>query len=153
MSLFKKLNLKDQNNVVVLNQPDGFSSFLKEIGPDRNLKTNLRGVKEIEFILCFSTKEKELHILMDKIAPKFKGDVIFWLAYPKKSSKKYKADFNRESKWEMMGKYDLEGVRMIAIDQDWSAIRFRNVAYIKTMTRKFKALSEKGKIKAGQKPS
>jgi hypothetical protein len=151
MSLFKKLNLKDQKNIIVLNQPEGFSSFIKEIDPDRILKTNLRGVKEIEFIICFCTKERELHTLMDKIGPKFKGDVIFWLAYPKKSSKKYKADFNRDSEWEMMGKYHLEGVRMVAIDNDWSALRFRNVAYIKTMKRKFKALSEKGKIKAGQK--
>jgi hypothetical protein len=39
---------------------------------------------------------------------------------------------------------------MVAVDEDWSALRFRKVEYIKMMTRKFEALSEKGKEKAGQ---
>jgi hypothetical protein len=34
---------------------------------------------------------------------------------------------------------------MVAIDEDWSALRFRNVSFIKTMTRKSGALTEKGK--------
>jgi hypothetical protein len=36
----------------------------------------------------------------------------------------------------------------VAVDEDWSAIRFRRVAYIKKMTRNPKhALSKKGKAK------
>ena len=34
-----------------------------------------------------------------------------------------------------MGKAGFEGVRMVAIDEDWSAVRFRRVEFIKTMTR------------------
>jgi hypothetical protein len=44
-----------------------------------------------------------------------------------------------------MGQYGMEGVRMVAIDEDWSALRFRKVDFIKNFTRKFAALSEKGK--------
>lgn len=149
-TLFKKLNLKEQKNILILHHPESFNASLLELNQDVRLKTNLRGVKEIEFLILFSTKEKELSKIMDKIGPRLKGDAVFWLAYPKKSSKKYKADFNRDSSWEMMGTYELEGVRMVAIDEDWSALRFRKVDYIKTMTRKFKALSEKGRKKAGQ---
>jgi hypothetical protein len=38
----------------------------------------------------------------------------------------------------------------VAIDEDWSALRFRKVAFIKTMTRSF-AMTEEGKEKAGKK--
>jgi hypothetical protein len=67
--------------------------------------------------------------------PGFKGDAILWYCYPKGSSKKYKCEFNRDTGWEGLGKYNLEPVRQIAIDEDWSAIRFRRVEYIKTITR------------------
>lgn len=51
-----------------------------------------------------------------------------------------------------MGEYELEGVRMVAIDQDWSSVRFRKVEYIKTMKRRESfALSTTGKKKAQQK--
>lgn len=34
-----------------------------------------------------------------------------------------------------MGEAGFEPVRMIAIDEDWSALRFRRAEFIKTMTR------------------
>ena len=34
-----------------------------------------------------------------------------------------------------MGKAGFEPVRMVAIDEDWSAVRFRRVEFIKTMNR------------------
>ena len=50
----------------------------------------------------------------------------------------------------MLGPHGLEGVRQVAIDEDWTALQFRKVDYIKTMTRKFGALPEGGKAKTGQ---
>jgi hypothetical protein len=42
-----------------------------------------------------------------------------------------------------------EPVRMVAIDADWSALRFRRVEHIKSMTRSSKgAISSAGKRKA-----
>ena len=38
-------------------------------------------------------------------------------------------------------------MRQVAIDEDWSALRFRKVEHIKTMTRSF-AATEAGKAKA-----
>mgnify|MGYP005835701873 CR=1 FL=1 len=44
----------------------------------------------------------------------------------------------------------MEPVRQVAIDEDWSALRFRRVEYIKTMTRSF-AMTLEGKAKAAKK--
>jgi hypothetical protein len=46
----------------------------------------------------------------------------------------------------VLGKFGYEGVRAVAIDQDWTALRFRNAENIKKMTRSF-AMSETGKKK------
>jgi|GEM_PF-6580646 len=59
-------------------------------------------------------------------------------------------NFNRDTGWGVLGPHGLEGVRQVAIDDDWTALRFRKVDYIKTMTRKFGALSEGGKAKTRQ---
>jgi hypothetical protein len=58
------------------------------------------------------------------------------MAYPKGSSKKYKASINRDSGWESLGQHGFEGVRQVALDENWSALRFRKVEFIKVMTRK-----------------
>ena len=58
-----------------------------------------------------------------------------WMVYPKGSSKKYKCEFNRDSGWPELGAAGFEPVRLVAVDEDWSAWRFRRVEHIKTMAR------------------
>lgn len=80
---------------------------------------------------------------------KTSGDAVVWMAYPKGTSKNYKYDFNRDTGWAAFGGAGFEPVRMVAIDEDRSAIRFRRVDFIKTITRDPKSrLSEKGKARS-----
>ncbi len=150
-AVFKKLNLKNQKTVVVLNTPDTFGVNLDSIRDEAVIVHALEEVSEIDFILIFVTKQTEINDLIPKIAPLLQGDAVIWMCYPKGTSKKYKCDFNRDTGWQIMGNYDLEPVRMVAIDEDWSALRFKKVDFIKTMKRSsLHALSEKGKLKSGQ---
>jgi len=50
---------------------------------------------------------------------------LIWVAYPKKSSKKYKSDLSRDDFWDALKDLGLEPVRQIALDEDWSALRFK----------------------------
>ena len=70
-------------------------------------------------------------------------DQQIWLAYPKGTFKRYKAQINRDSGWKYLGEFDVEGVRKIAINEDWSALRFRKRKYIKVMNRKFSVKDQK----------
>jgi hypothetical protein len=81
------------------------------------------------------TKQKEVDSLAKTIGKKVEGDAVVWFAYPKGSSKKYKSEINRESGWKEMGEAGFEPVRMVAIDEDWTAVRFRRADFIKTMKR------------------
>jgi hypothetical protein len=145
---FKKLNLKDQTDIVVVNAPDSFEPELKSL---ENIRVHRRAgeVRVIDFALAFVTKQKEVDTLAKALAKKARGDALLWFAYPKGTSKKYKCEFNRDTGWAELGKLGYEGVRMVAIDQDWSALRFRRAEFIKDLKRGEKmAVSPQGKKRA-----
>ena len=150
-SVFDKLNLKDQPNILVVNAPSSFEAELKGL-KGVAVHRDPKSMTEVPFSLSFVTKQQEVDALARAIASKAKGDAVVWFAYPKGSSKKYKCEFNRDSGWGALAKAGFEPVRMVAIDEDWSAIRFRRAEFIKTMNRDAKhAMSAAGKQKAGKK--
>jgi hypothetical protein len=145
--LFKKLNYKEGQVIVCLNVPDSFQKDLQEIGA--TIVQDEKAVGSVDFAMVFATKQAEVDHYAALLASKLNGDAVLWFCYPKGSSKKYKCEFNRDNGWKVLGQFGLEGVRMVAVDEDWSALRFRKTQYIKTMTRREDfALSAEGKQKA-----
>jgi hypothetical protein len=149
-ALFKKLNYKGQPTIHVLNAPASLEAELDSLNDEATVVCTLDPAMELEFVMAFVTQQTEIDTLLPLIGPYLKGDALLWMCYPKGTSKKYQCDFNRDTGWKTLGQYGLEGVRMVAIDADWSALRFRKVAYIKKLTRTFGTLSEEGKLKSGQ---
>ena len=151
MNTFAKLNLKDQSDIVIVNAPE---SFEREIASLKGVavRRSMSEVKQVDFSLSFVTKQKEVDALAKTVGRKAAGDAIVWLAYPKKSSTKYVCEFNRDSGWPSMGEAGFEPVRMVAIDEDWSAVRFRRADFIKSLTRgKEHRMSAQGKARAARK--
>jgi hypothetical protein len=150
-SVFDKLNLKEQTQIVVLNSPESFEPELKALR-GVSAQRDLKSAGQIEFSLAFVTKQKEVDTLGKAIAKKAKGDAVVWLAYPKGSSRKYKSEINRDAGWQVLGDCGFEPVRMVAIDEDWSAVRFRRVEFIRTLTRgKEHRMSAQGKARTAGK--
>lgn len=148
--LFKKLNLKNQNKIVVLQHPPSFEKELNAVKDFTEVDTHLDST--VDFILAFVQTQKEIESISAQAAGKLEGDGILWFAYPKKSSKKYSVEINRDSGWATLGQLGFEGVRAVSIDEDWSALRFRRVQYIKTLKRSSRmALSEEGKERTSNK--
>ena len=146
-TVFGKLNLKDQDEILVVNAPASFEPELKSLD-GVTIRRGLADAASIAFSLAFVTKQKEVDTLGKAVAKKARGDAIVWFAYPKGSSKKYTCEFNRDEGWAVLGEAGFEPVRMVAIDEDWSAVRFRRVGFIKTMTRDRRwAMSREGKKK------
>jgi len=149
--IFNKLNLKSQTEILVLNAPESFEPELSALN-NITIRRNPTEVKEIAFSLAFVTRQKEVDAIAKTVARKATGDAIVWFAYPKGASKKYKCDFNRDTGWAALGAAGFEGVRMVAIDEDWSALRFRRVEFIRTMTRdKKRTMTKQGKKKVAKK--
>jgi len=129
-ALFKKLNLKDQAEIVVVNVPASFEPELSQLDSVRVVR-NPSKVKNVEFAIAFAITQAELDRASKELSAKAKGDAILWIAYPKGTSKRYKCEFNRDSGWTVLGEAGFEGVRMVAIDEDWSALRFRRTEFVK----------------------
>ena len=147
-TVFKKLNLKDQEEILILNAPASFEPEIKSLRKVK-VQRGLQGAKTITFSLAFVTKQKELDRIARSVSRKAKGDAIVWFAYPKKTSRNFECEFNRDTGWAVLGEAGFEGVRMVAIDEDWSALRFRRVEFIKTMTReKKRTMTSEGRKKA-----
>ena len=152
-AVFKKLNYRGQERVHIFNHPGSFETNLGSLEGEAEIKTSARKNDTIEFAMLFATKQAEIDKAVPKFAPKLEGDAVLWICYPKGTSKNYSCDFNRDTGFEILGEYDLEPVRMVAIDDDWSALRFRKVDYIRSLKRKSSmALSRKGKARSRQNP-
>jgi hypothetical protein len=119
---------------------------MEQMKNEANFVTSHTEMRSTEFAIVFAFKQSDIDDSIKALHKKLQEDYILWFCYPKGSSKKYKCDFNRDTGWQALGTYNLEPVRQVAIDEDWSALRFRKVDFIKKMTRSF-AISEQGKNK------
>jgi hypothetical protein len=133
-TVFAKMNLKDHKQIVVLSSPASFENELAALKGVEVIR-DLKKAKQVLFSLAFVTTQEQVDTLAPAIAGKAEGDAVVWFAYPKGSSKKYKSQINRDNGWNVLGHEGFEPVRMVAIDEDWSAVRFRRANFIKTMTR------------------
>ncbi len=129
-SIFEKLNLKQQREILVVNAP---SSFESELAPLKGVAVlrDAKKAKTVHFALAFATRQAEVDALSKVLAAKAEGDALLWFAYPKGSSKRYKCEFNRDTGWGAIRSAGFDTVRQVAIDDDWSALRFRRLEYIK----------------------
>jgi hypothetical protein len=146
--ILKKLQFKNQPQVLIVGSPPEFNvilSFWKKLSA---IDTEIDKKKKYPFALGFVKTEAEVKKFGTAMAKQLEDDAVFWMAYPKKSSKKYKATITRDNGWEPLGALGFEGVSMVALDEDWSVFRLRKAEYISSMIRRQgMAMSEKGKNK------
>ncbi|MCT4580556.1 MAG: hypothetical protein N4A35_03990 [Flavobacteriales bacterium] len=135
--VLKKLNYREEPLVVAINAPQSFESVLENLPENCVLETKIEAIEKTSFVIAFVTKKTEVDQIAAQLENKLEGDAKVWMCYPKGTSKKYTCDFNRDNGWDQFKAKDLLGVRMVAIDEDWSALRFRKKEFIKKLTRKF----------------
>ena len=147
MDIFQKLQLKDHTEIVVLDAPASFEPELEALDDVRVHRSVPRSA--IGFAIAFVTTQAKVDAHAKALAKRAKGDAAIWFAYPKGSSKRFKSELRRDASWQVLGDLGFEPVRMVAVDEDWSALRFRRAEFIKTMKRDAKrALSKAGKARA-----
>lgn len=137
--ILKKMNFKEGMKIRIWNGPTDLKLLF-----DSWEKSGLLAAphEKPTFMLAFVQTESEVEKYFKEMHALSPEDESIWMAYPKGTSKKYKPQINRDSGWKAVGTLDYEGVRQIAIDEDWSALRFRKVKFIKTLTRSFSAKNQ-----------
>lgn len=74
-------------------------------------------------VLAFAKNLRELDATCGAVIQAAKEDRVAWVAYPKAGQPE--TDINRDILWRYLEKRGIRGVRQIAIDSVWSALRFR----------------------------
>jgi len=113
-----------------MNAPESFETELSRLAPVSVFR-DATEVERVDFAIAFAATSAELDRVSKALIDKTDQDPTLWIAYPKKSSKRYRCEFNRDSGWEVLRTAGFDSVRMVAIDDDWSALRFRRTKYIK----------------------
>jgi hypothetical protein len=129
--LFDKLNLGAHDEIVLFNAPDSFEAELKQLKGIKIVRDPSKP-KAIKFGLAFAMTQAQLDRASKLLASATEGDAVLWFAYPKGTSKRYTCEFNRDAGWSVIRAAGFDSVRMVAIDEDWSALRFRRLEAVKS---------------------
>jgi len=137
-NLLEKLNYKGQKRISVLNAEKDFISSITTDLKDVVIDQRIDPRYPYEFIMIFVKSETEVETFTPIIIHNLIADGVLWFCYPKKTSKKIKSDIDRDHGWKILNDSGLYGIRLVAVDQDWSALRFRNKKYIKSTSGRIK---------------
>lgn len=118
--LTQKLLIKPDARVLLLNAPIGYAKKLAPL-PSGVTVTDKRGTADVA--IAFVRDSAELKRLASGF-PALEEDAILWVAYPKGGTKAG-TDIDRDVLHAAMEKHELVGVTLVALDDTWSAMRFR----------------------------
>jgi|GEM_PF-241860 len=135
-ALAAKLKLNTDQNVLIKNVPHDLVSLFN----DEHLKAS-RG-KKYDAIVLFAATQAELGKHITGSLAMLQNDALLWIAYPKKSGA-IKTDLSRDYGWDTLTEEGYIPVSLVAIDQTWSALRFRKAGNVPKITRQAPAKDRK----------
>jgi hypothetical protein len=122
--LFQKLRYKPGARVCVLGAPSGFSAKVARLPKSIETTTTLRG--HFDLVHTFVTRQSEIVRMAAKLRKALEPNAILWVSYPKGDA--IKTDLKRDVLHALLAEAGFDGVSQVAIDEVWSAMRFKVVA-------------------------
>ncbi|MET0366290.1 MAG: hypothetical protein ABW169_16725 [Sphingobium sp.] len=116
-------------------------------GPDRSICTFARPkalasllpfpprAEPSDITIVFVHSPEEVEASVETLLARFRPGDRLWFAYPKTSGR-IPGTLSRDHGWDALAGRDWLPVTQIAIDSDWSALRFRPRSEIARLTRK-----------------
>jgi predicted SnoaL-like aldol condensation-catalyzing enzyme len=128
-SIVKKLGLKPGMRALVLGAPSGYLESLAPLPEGLVVSKTVGGTHQ--FVQFFATRKSEIQKSASKLLQSADSGALVWITYPKKSSR-VESDLSREEVWAAMEGTGWRPVSQIAIDDVWSALRFRPIEDVKS---------------------
>lgn len=119
--LLKKLGIKDDAKLLLINPPGGFDAYWKLL--EKDCSAQLCSSKDIpSFIHLFATTQKEFLHLFNKIQSRLHGNVSVWVSWYKKSSG-IATDMNEDFIRNFALQNNLVDVKVCAVTNEWSGLK------------------------------
>jgi hypothetical protein len=81
----------------------------------------VEGLDQAATALIFADDAASVRSILTENQDRLNVPATIWIAYPKGN----RADINRDSLWPIAGEYGLRPISQVAVDEVWSALRFR----------------------------
>ena len=121
--LVKKLRMQPGQRVLIMNAPEGYIASLGELPEGVAVSEVAEG--KYTFVHLFVRDSGQLDELLPVAVESAEYDGLFWISYPKKSSK-VDTDLSRDLFWDLVvAGTSLRPVTQVSVDNVWSALRFR----------------------------
>lgn len=128
-TLSKKLQIKPGKRWLLFNAPANYFALLEPLPEGTTVSYSTKG--DFDGVQLFVKNSTELAESLKAVISVLRVDTIFWIIYPKKSSG-IATDLEMMSSWDQLGKYGYAGVSAAAVDETWTALRFRPKEQTKT---------------------
>lgn len=119
--LARKLGIKPEAVVAVVNEPDDFRALLDPLPDGVVFRSALRG--NLDLVIAFFTRRSTLKAKLPALTKAIYPDAGLWLAWPKKSSG-VKTDITGNEIRELGLASGVVDIKVCAIDDTWSGHRF-----------------------------
>jgi hypothetical protein len=124
----KKLRIAPDDRFALFNAPPGYAAKVRPPAPGhRDIEATPGTAVKVanranDAVLIFVRSTRDLRAA--RVAAKsVKADGLIWVAYPKGGA--LETDLNRDVLREALAKHGLESVSLVALDETWSAMRFK----------------------------
>jgi len=118
--LVKKLGINANQRVAFINEPESFRPLLVGIAPDLDVKTTVRGKKDL--IVAFFVKRSAFTKRIEPLEKAIFSNGSLWVAWPKRASK-VPTDMTEDVIREVILPRGLVDVKVCAIDETWSGLK------------------------------
>jgi hypothetical protein len=126
----KKLRLKPEQSVAILNSPPGYLALLDPA--PKHLQVELKPDQSFDAVQLFASNVEELRSLGPGAIKAVKPDGLLWIAYPRGGQAEGGTDLPATPWWtkrdvlgEITGETGLKPVAFVKIDDTWTALRFK----------------------------
>ena len=133
-NLLEKLQYTEQKNILIQGLPSSIEKQFAKLAFAKNV-TPLLKTRRIDFALVFAVNVNQLSGILRDVLPALHNEGIFWIAYPKITSK-IATDLSRACSWDCVHNAGYETVTEVALDHVWTATRYTRKAILAKPARK-----------------
>jgi hypothetical protein len=128
-NLLDKLQYTEQKNILIQGLPSSIEKQFAKIAFAKNVTPLLKS-RRIDFALVFAVNVNQLSGILREVLPALHQDGIFWIAFPKSTSKIF-TDLSRACSWDCVLSQGYETLHEVALDHVWTAARFTKKSILK----------------------
>lgn len=124
-AILKKMKLKLGMHGFVMARPDDLDALDRAVTESFPSKGT-----EDDFGILFVHSQEALNKNWTDFSRRIREDGLIWICYPKTSAG-YETDINRDKGWGVVQEDGYRPVSQVAVNDVWSALRFRREKYVR----------------------